>query len=60
MSKFDPNKSFESPMEAVDYCNEQVLPMDAFKAVVLANIDEWEFGFASELVAEGELIQEDK
>ncbi len=52
MKNFDPNRDFESVSEAVKYCEKQTNPVLALKMVACANIDQGEYGFASELIAE--------
>ena len=54
--KFDPSRSFESPAEAVEYAKQQRDPIKAVKAIIIANLDMGEFGFASEVCREAEVI----
>jgi hypothetical protein len=49
---FDPGASFDSPRQAVDLINLQPNPIDALLAVVKANVEYSEFGFASEVISE--------
>lgn len=53
---FEPDRSFETVQEAIDYCNEQPNPMYALGAIVGANCEMGEFGFAGDLVHEGDQI----
>jgi hypothetical protein len=49
---FDPAQEFESVAEAMRIIGEQPKAMAAAKAVILANIDRGELGFASDIVKE--------
>lgn len=55
---FDATREFDSVQEAVDYCNSQPRPMFALGAIVAARITMQDFGFAGDLVHEGELINQ--
>jgi hypothetical protein len=47
---------FDSVKQAVNYCRKQESPLFALQEIVCANIQTGEYGFASELAAEGEAI----
>ena len=49
---FDATRSFESIQEAVEYCRRQECPLNALKAIVVANMDMGEFGFAADMIRE--------
>lgn len=51
-SNFDPGKSFDSPTEAIDLIQQQPDQIEALLAVVRANVQHSEFGFASEVIRE--------
>lgn len=55
-SDFDPGRQFEHVDEAIAYCRQQPDPRAAVRAIVIANMDAGEFGFASELVKEAEVL----
>jgi hypothetical protein len=52
VTKFDAGQQFDSPGEAVALILTQNDPMEALLAVVRANVEVDEFGFASEVVSE--------
>jgi hypothetical protein len=54
--KFDASQQFDSVNEAIDLCKTQPDSMEALKAIVLANIDIGEFGFAADLCREAETL----
>jgi hypothetical protein len=49
--KFNPKQSFDSPQQAIDLCKKRKDPIEAAKQIVSENIDMGEYGFASEVVA---------
>ncbi len=53
---FDPHRQFDSPSEAIEYCEKQKDPMKAMWAIAQANVDMGEYGFASEVVYESEVM----
>ena len=55
--KFDPYRQFDSPTEAIEYCEQQKDPMKAMWAIAKANVEAGEYGFASEVVYESEVME---
>lgn len=53
---FDPYRGFESPREAIEYCEKQEDSMKAMWAIAQANVEMGEYGFASEVVRESEVM----
>lgn len=49
---FDPDGYFESTAQAIQQIRQQPVPLDALMAVVKANVEKNELGFASELILE--------
>jgi hypothetical protein len=56
LKDFKPDRGFDSPSEAAEYCAEFPEPEKRAMEIVQANIDMGEYGFASELVAEMETL----
>ena len=54
---FDPYRVFKSPYEAIEYCEKQKDPMKARWAIAKANVEMGEYGFASEVVRESEVME---
>lgn len=58
---FTPDREFESPSEAIEYCQQHAATyeqaLDNVLAIVKANMEADEFGFASEVVCEAGTIQ---
>lgn len=52
MHKFDPAQQFDHVSDAVDLINQEPSPIDALMQVIRSNVENGEFGFASDLVAE--------
>lgn len=53
---FDPARDFESVAEAIEFISQQPNPVAAAMAIVEVNIRRDEFGFASEVVRDMELV----
>lgn len=51
-TEFDPSRQFDSVQEAVDYALKQSVPDDEVWAIIKANADMGEIGFAAELLSE--------
>lgn len=55
--KFDAYRQFDSPTQAIEYCEQQKDPIKAMWAIVHANYDMGEIGFASEVLRESEVME---
>lgn len=49
-NQFNPHRQFDSPREALEYCNRFPDPMKCFLQVLRANLELDEWGFSRELL----------